>query len=118
MKPLVTTFGLVLLMGSVTAYADCLRCESNVVCPGDSTADLILKCGQPDYQEEAAYSTTGSISGSRRGSASVDVTTQKVENWFYNCGEGRFLRVVEVTRGKITSIKTAGTRGKGPVKCE
>ena len=42
---------------------------------------------------------------------------RKVEKIYYNCGSGRFIKILTIKDGKIIDIDD-GDRGSGPVKCD
>jgi hypothetical protein len=100
-------------LGSL-GFADSLRCGNRVISKGDSKIEVLAKCGQPDMKEVDSYDTTGTVSRS----GNVSLKTSTVERFYYNCGEGRFLRVLIFVEGRLTAIKNAGSYGSGPVKCE
>ena len=92
------------LLASI-AQADSFRCGSRVVSTGDSKADVIIKCGPPDYSEVTSVEATSS-------------SVIKIESFYYNCGEGRFTRVL-IFRGSIlVGIRSSGNYGSGPQRCE
>ncbi|MGL5463071.1 MAG: DUF2845 domain-containing protein, partial [Aeromonas veronii] len=39
--------GLALLLLSIPASADAMRCKNALISEGDSTAEMLLKCGEP-----------------------------------------------------------------------
>jgi len=102
-----------LLLGFASvSRADCLRCGNDVVCPGESRFDVMNKCGPPDYSEETSRSIPRT--GMRYDDSYVQ---ERVENLYYNCGDGRFVRILTIRNGKIDSIAN-GQRGSGSVKCD
>ena len=76
-----------------------IRCGTEVVRLGAHSSELIQKCGEPDHKDriEARLSTT--------------------EKWTYNCGSGRFMKVVNIRGGKVDKIEETG-RGSGPSRCQ
>ncbi|GAC13892.1 DUF2845 domain-containing protein [Aliiglaciecola lipolytica] len=44
--------GLCLIFSAGSAYADSMRCGSKLIKTGDSTIDVLLKCGDPNYKED------------------------------------------------------------------
>lgn len=91
----------ILLIGFVSiANGDSFRCGDRVVSTGDSKMDVLSKCGPPDYSETVSYDTTGSVSRS----GSIAASTKKVEKLYYNCGDGRFIRVLTLIDGKLVRI--------------
>ncbi|MCK4911893.1 MAG: DUF2845 domain-containing protein [Thermodesulfovibrionales bacterium] len=80
---------------------------------------MLLICGEP-FDKQVRESSTSS----RRprppfpgpGGRSSSSTTSTTEQWYYNCGEGRFNYLVTIKNGRITEIKSEG-RGTGTPKC-
>lgn len=120
---LVTT---ILLSCSLPAFAVCMSCISKsgsgyteLACEGDSKYDVIRKCGEPDYSEETEQVTSGdfgktSKDGQTRGF--FGSVTTKVETLYYNCGQGRFVKVLVFAGGRLSSIQN-GDRGSGIQRC-
>jgi len=108
----------ILLFGLVSiANGDSFYCGNRVVSTGDSKIDVLSKCGPPDVSETVSYDTEGSGSAPGRGGiAEGKESTKKVEKLSYNCGEGRFIRLLTLIDGKLVSIETGGY-GSGPEKC-
>ena len=83
---------------------DCISClavpGSALVCEGATPFDVLNRCGRPDYRD---------ISGV--------AMAEKVERWYYNCGEGQFGRVVTIKGGRVISIENTSGRGTGEAKC-
>jgi hypothetical protein len=111
---------------AAASEAACMSCLSHtgssyteLACEGDSKFDVIRKCGQFDYLEENEEFTTGGVDTlKRRGEAqsSFGAVTEKVETAYFNCGQGRFIKVLVFRNGKLGSI-TDGDRGSGEQKC-
>ena len=40
-----------------------------------------------------------------------------MEKMYYNCGAGRFIKILTIEDGKIISIED-GDRGSGPIRCD
>jgi hypothetical protein len=108
------------------AYAQDFRCGSasrggtHIVKTGESKADVLMKCGEPMMRDEAGSDTRGRFSTSTiyRGSQSTSFgrykeSTARVELWYYNCGEGKFNRVLEFHGGILKFIHRSDQRGKG-----
>lgn len=92
-------------------FAKCISCSGNLVCEGDNKFDAISRCGQPDYSEEVRTDTEGSIKRNN-----VNISEQKVEKLYYNCGSGQFIEILTVKNGKIISIDD-GDKGSGSQRC-
>lgn len=103
---------LVFLLVASVAKADCIRCGlDKLVCTGDSKFDIIVACGQPDYTEELGDKVTGAIGG-----GAFVASEKKMEKMYYNCGDGRFIKIILISNGRIIRIDD-GERGRGPIKC-
>ena len=113
MKKLFIFVGIMILFFISTAHGDSFHCGNRVVSTGDSKMEVISKCGPPDDSETVSYDTKGSVSGA----GSVGLRTKKVDKLYYNCGDGRFIRVLTLIDGKLVSIENGGY-GTGPTKCE
>ncbi len=116
----------ILFSSVVASLAACMSCVSKtgqsyteVACEGDSKYDVIRKCGKPDYEEESGQITTGGFGstkekGTKQGGFSS--STEKIEKVYFNCGQGRFIRVLTFRGGVLVSIEN-GERGSGEQKC-
>jgi hypothetical protein len=112
MKKLFIFVGIMLLVFVSIANGDSFRCGNRVVSTGDSKMEVLSKCGPPDDSETVSYDTTGSVS---RG-GNIAMSTKKVDKLYYNCGDGRFIRVLTLIDGKLVTIEN-GAYGSGPPKC-
>ena len=78
--------------------ADSYRCAQKLIRNGDSTADLLQRCGKPSYKD--------------RGYANIKVDgvyrNTKVERWHYKKSQRSLGRVVLVYRGHIRGIEIGG----------
>ncbi len=115
-----------LFAASLHAEASCMSCisktgnsYSELACEGDSKFDVIRKCGSPDYVEESAsvssgqFGTTGGKGMKQGGFTS---STENVEKAYYNCGGGRFIKILTFRGGTLITIED-GDRGSGEQKC-
>jgi hypothetical protein len=111
---------------AVASEAACMSCLSHtgnsyteVACEGDSKFDVIRKCGQFDYLEENEEITSGGVDTMKKrgeSQSSFGAVTEKVETAYYNCGQGRFIKILVFRNGRLVSI-TDGDRGSGEQKC-
>ena len=76
-----------------------MRCGTEILRLGASTFELIQKCGEPDLKE------------------TIEAREETSERWTYNCGTGRFIKVLTIRRGKVSRIEE-GDRGSGPHRCQ
>lgn len=113
MRKLFLFVGIFLFCFVSIANGDSFRCGNRVVSTGDSKMEVLSKCGPPDDSETVSYDTKGSVSSG----GSVDLRTKKVDKLYYNCGDGRFIRVLTLIDGKLVRIENGGY-GSGPIKCE
>jgi hypothetical protein len=68
-----------------------MQCGNSLVTLGDTRADVFLKCGEPTFKEMR--------SEPHRRAVVV------VEEWTYNFGPGRFLRILTFRNSVLSSIK-------------
>lgn len=88
-----------LMAGSVAmpVLAGPLRCGNALVSEGDSTADLLLKCGKPLLVEPLTLSAL-----SKQGQLTQ---IQTGELWTMDMGKGKFMQRVTVSNGIIQKIE-------------
>lgn len=95
--------GLALLLMSIPASADAMRCKNALISEGDSTAEMLLKCGEPMLRED--------ITRNEENQFGNMVQVKYGERWTYNFGKNEFMRFVTVRNGKVTDIEN-GPRGQ------
>jgi len=101
------TFGLTIMLSvaifvtvmAVSASTRTIRCGTEIVSVGDPTIELLQKCGEPDLKE--LIKTNGFI----------------IEKWTYNCGSGRFMKILTLKGGKVHRVEVADY-GTGPARCQ
>lgn len=94
---------LALLLLSIPASADAMRCKNALITEGDSTAEMQLKCGEPMLREE--------LSRNEENQFGNLVQVKYGERWTYNFGKNEFMRFVTVRNGVVTDIEN-GPRGE------
>jgi hypothetical protein len=109
---LVVSFVFVFSVDSVRAA--CMSCtsmtgrsSSELACDGDSKFEVFTKCGEPDFTEEAEEIKSGVI-----GPGGFSAVKERVERLYYNCGQGRFIKVLIFRNGRLVEIQDDG-RGYG-----
>ncbi len=123
----VAALGLFLsMLAGGRADAVCMSCLSHtgnsyteLACEGDSKFDVVRKCGNPDYGEESSQVTTGQFGSTRdKGmkSGGFATSTEKIEKLYFNCGQGRFIKILTFRGGTLVTIET-GDRGSGNQRC-
>jgi hypothetical protein len=79
------------------AQAAVLRCKSSVLTTGDSSAEVLIKCGKPLLVEpltQTALSEDGQLTQVTAG-----------ERWTFDMGKGMFMQIVTVQNGVIQKIE-------------
>ena len=117
---------LISLLISSRTYAACMSCLSHtgnsyteLACEGDSKFDVVRKCGKPDYEEESSQVTAGQFGSTReKGTKQGGFTssTERIEKLYFNCGQGRFIRILTFRGGTLVTIEN-GDRGSGDQRC-
>jgi hypothetical protein len=89
----------VLLIGwLLTATAEAsLRCDGRLVQVGDRQYDVLRLCGEPGYRTPLYF-----LGGY------APVWVPQVEEWQYNFGPHRLIRVLRFQDGRLTQIRTGG----------
>ena len=79
----------------IAAHTDSFRCGRKLIRTGDTTADVLRVCGQPQARD--------------RGQAEVRShgvgTKQTVERWHYRRSGRSLPRIVNIHRGRVVSIE-------------
>lgn len=88
------------------------RCKGKIIKLGDSKNRVIRYCGEPDIAYDIGYITSGRSRSRvrvRRGSATVKTKYQDVtfnaEEWEYNFGTHKFIKVLTFMGGKLITIR-------------
>jgi hypothetical protein len=79
------------------------ECGDRVISTGDTKADVLIRCGEPFFKtshQEELKERTSEISG-----RTVTVT---VEEWTYNFGPQRFMRIITFRNGIVIEVRTGG----------
>ena len=83
------------------------ECGGRTISTGETKSDILTKCGEPFYRtshdEELRVPTGGT------GYRDVIVT---VEEWTYNFGPQRFMRIITFRNGKVIDVRTGNTYGR------
>ena len=101
-----------LLLGlSNLGHADIMRCETGrVVSSGDTTADVLSRCGEPTLQEsrrECPKPRTGkSPAGRHKPFHETDCVT--VDTWTYDFGPRRLVQRLIFRNQRLDAIQTQG----------
>ena len=103
-------------VSSGEAFASSFRCGQEIVKTGDSSAEVLTRCGKPTFVEEAASIKRGAGRSAKRDTGEGLVfkkgryteTIQRVENWYYDRGPSEFIYVLTFIGGVLSNIKTEG----------
>jgi hypothetical protein len=96
-----------MLLGS-WQYAEALRCEHRLVSWGDSSAEVLFKCGSPTLQQqrdeeieifEPVFVEGKKLLVTRRVMIPVDV-------WTYNFGPNELIYVLTFRNDRVVNIRT------------
>ena len=80
------------------------RCDFELFALGTTSAEVAIKCGKPDWEEQRYELVTHKIAGGRR---QISVT---VDEWTFNLGPTNFMRVMTFYNGKLMDVRT-GDKG-------
>lgn len=85
-----------------------LRCGAALIGPGRTALELSAACGPPGHITRRTVVTPGAAPGVR--------TVEEVETWTYPGDAQVLTRIVELRRGRVVAIETAGY-GVDPARC-
>ncbi len=80
------------------------RCDFDIFSLGATSAEIAAQCGKPDLKERRYETITRKIVGGRK---QITVT---VDEWTFNLGPTRFMRILTFRNGSLVDIKT-GEKG-------
>ena len=83
-----------LLLASVGANADTLRCGSKLVSVGDRAFEVLRKCGEPDQRDEVGYLLGG-----------YDRRELRIDEWIYGPRNG-MLSILTFEGNRLVRIET------------
>lgn len=107
-------FFLVFLAFTVNnVFASC-RCGRRLVSIGDLKVEVIAKCGPPTWTEERKeerieriYNNSYYKDGELREPLAAKVEVD-IEEWLYNFGPNRLIRILKFENGRLVEIETGG----------
>src|SRR5512135_238748 len=109
-KSMLAVIAVLLLSGTTFSEGvkQCFSCKSgygsDLVCQGASTFEVTQKCGAPDHSETRDKIISGGTGDN------IVATYIQIETYYYNCGEGRFIKILEFNDGELSSISN-GDKG-------
>jgi len=106
-----------LFLLTFTMESMAFRCGNGLVTEGDSKSQVLATCGNPTSKEKSCENSQQYTTTTKYGKIKkVKKCGQKMETWFYNCGDNDFIYKLTFDDGKITNI-TAEGRGRGKSAC-
>ena len=102
-----------MILFSNAAFADSnFRWGGRLVSIGDTTYEVLGKCGTPNYQEIRRVIITGGLKVYYKGKSYSPRTFGDPgtgdEIWFYDCGPKRFIKILTFVNSKLSLIETGG----------
>jgi hypothetical protein len=94
--------GLLLTLAPIAASA--FYCGNNLINPGDTTIEVLHACGQPDSVE--SWNEVKNVSHFRYGFLWYSLENVHVEQWVYNFGPSRFIRILRFENGILEHIES------------
>jgi hypothetical protein len=98
-EPLLIALAIIALIPGVGMSLE-YRCEGKIISVGDTSGELIAKCGEPDWKQSSTEEIITTIDKD---------TTKKiliaVEEWTYNLGPDRFMRIFKLKDGRVVEMR-------------
>jgi len=89
------------------AHADSLRCGTALVHEGDTTAQVIAKCGEAtEVDRRSVWRRPVVWIHGRPVHVGDDLIEIPVELWVYNLGPNKFMRRLRFEDGRVVDIET------------
>jgi len=92
----------VVLLPSALVAAE-YRCADKIISAGNTSVDLLMKCGEPDWKQSHSEAIIETIDKDSKRK-----TTITVEEWTYNLGPDRFMRIFKLRDGKVVDVQSGG----------
>jgi len=93
-------FALLLTTPSSESYAASLACPTGTVFVGESRADVLAKCGEPDWKNSHQEEVVERLDSSTKQKLHITV-----DEWTYNFGPSQFMIIVILKNGKVADIQ-------------
>ena len=97
------------------------KCGTEIVRPGMTTMQVLLRCGPPSFKELKRVITEGIYGrhfphGFPEGKGGYSEVTETVETWYFNCGAHRFVKILTFRAGLLRHVRV-GRYGSGESDC-
>ena len=89
---------------SSSATAESLRCKTDFVQIGDTKADVVVKCGEPQITDSFCEKTEQRFLKSDGTSGFIE-SCENIDIWTYNPGPGQFWTHLYFEKGKLREMK-------------
>ncbi len=76
------------------------RCEGKIISVGDTSGELIAKCGEPDWKQSHTEEIIKTSDKNDKRKIVIDV-----EEWTYNLGPQRFMRIFKLRNGRVVDTR-------------
>lgn len=112
---------LLLALWSGHLKASSFKCGTEIVRPGMTTMQVLLRCGPPSFKELKKVITEGTYGrrfphGFSQEKEAYSEVTETVETWYYNCGAHRFVKILTFRAGLLRRVRV-GRYGSGESDC-
>jgi hypothetical protein len=98
-----------MLFGAIApqAFAESLRCKGDIVDIGDTKADVVQKCGNPEMTDSFCEKIADRERVPRRdgGTTVIVENCENIDIWTYNPGKGQFWTHLYFARGKLREMR-------------
>jgi hypothetical protein len=78
-------------------------CDDRIISTGDTKGDVLAKCGEPFYRTTHDEELREQLDATRSRKVVVNI-----DEWTYNFGPHRFLRIITFRNGLVVDIRTGG----------
>jgi hypothetical protein len=92
----------VVLLPSALVAAE-YRCADTIISVGDTSGELLMKCGEPDWKQSHAEEIIDTLDKDSRRKTIISV-----DEWTYNLGPDRFMRIFKLRDGKVADVRSGG----------
>lgn len=90
---------------SLTAQAASLRCNGNLIKVGDSKLSVLKKCGEPVMKDSYCKPVEVRSGIENESSAIAVAACERIDEWTYDPGPGRFYVNLQFERARLESIE-------------
>jgi hypothetical protein len=103
----VATAGILILGLASASNALAMRCGTRIIAKGDHVSKLLRYCGEPDFtQSRAAQRSYHNRFGQVLFTGFYEEVL--IEEWTYNLGPTKLMRVVKMANGVVTEVRHLG----------